>query len=569
MSGRVHRRSPEEFIMQGGVERRYVTIGGRRQVHYRRVGSGPPVVLLHSSPQSADFVVPALLPLTGEMTLIGLDTPGYGGSDPLPMPEPTAADYARGVAETLDALGIRRCPIYGTHTGAHIAMAFALLYPERTSIVVLDGISFNFPAEKVELLQTYAPPFTPTAGGEHLAWAWQHTRDQMIFYPWFRAEKDHRLASAVADPAYIHKVVLWKMAAGSYYRMGYRAAFSHDSLAGIRQMTANTIVVARSSDILASQAVRLENLPACVRVINLPESREQWLVAMRQAFLQHGDATIGVAPTPTAGKSWADYVRLGDSERLVRRAGSAKGKPLVLLHGEMGSSAVLADLMVELGSDRPVMAIDVAGCAESEPLGVARPTLADFAADVVATLDRAGVGQADLYGDGIGALLALAVAERLGTSAGKVVLDRPVSPSDAERTNLIAHFAPAIEPRWDGTHFLTAWHMLRDGEFFWPWYRRTREGVRWAEPAIDPGRLQRRLIEWLKAPATYGDYCRAAFAAAADQFGGKRPVLVLGSPGDRLHSHAERLAAVAPHRQLAARPVGARDIAKVIAAFLS
>ena len=67
------------------ITRHFVRAGGR-EVHYRRAGSGPPFVLFHVSPQSSAFVLPHLLPLADRYTLIGLDTPGYGESDPLRTP---------------------------------------------------------------------------------------------------------------------------------------------------------------------------------------------------------------------------------------------------------------------------------------------------------------------------------------------------------------------------------------------------------------------------------------------------------------------------------------------------
>jgi tRNA (guanine-N1)-methyltransferase len=50
----------------------------------RIVGSGPPVLLLHPSPQSGAFSLPMARRLAPDFTAIALDTPGYGLSDPLP-----------------------------------------------------------------------------------------------------------------------------------------------------------------------------------------------------------------------------------------------------------------------------------------------------------------------------------------------------------------------------------------------------------------------------------------------------------------------------------------------------
>ena len=69
------------------ITRHFVTVGSR-QVHYRRAGSGPPVVLLHPSPNSSASMAPFMRALAPNFTAIALDTPSYGLSDPLAVEEP-------------------------------------------------------------------------------------------------------------------------------------------------------------------------------------------------------------------------------------------------------------------------------------------------------------------------------------------------------------------------------------------------------------------------------------------------------------------------------------------------
>ncbi len=533
--------------MTGAATSRHFVRVGEREVHYRRAGSGPPFVLLHSSPQSAGFVLPGLLPLAQDWTLIGLDTPGYGGSDPLPQGAPSAMDYADATVAAMDALGIARAPIYGTHTGAHIALEVGLRHPDRVAGLVLDGISFNTTAEAKERLDRYAPVFRPTADGAHLAWAWQHTRDQIVFYPWFRAEKARRLDASMASPEYIHDIVLAKMDAAGYW-LGYRAAFGHDSRAAMYRLGVKTTVVAREGDVLAPEAKRLTDLPPSVRVLDT--GKAGWLDAIRDslAWCASGDVETApaVSPRPRPG-SWRDYADVGGGQRLVRRGGSGAGRPIVLLHGDMSSSRTVLPLAEALGNGRPFVAIDVAGNAESDPLA-AVGDLSAYAADVSAALSVVGTDDYDVYGESLGAALALALAARDGARVKKVVLDQPIFPAVSSQADLLAHYAPPVEPAWDGTHWLTAWHMLRDRAFFWPWYDRRREAIRWSEPDIDPDRLQQRLLDWLKAPVTYGDYVRACLRIAPSTLGRvSQPVLIASLGGDLLDDHVDRLAAALSH----------------------
>ena len=68
------------------IARGFLTLPGR-QVHYRRAGSGPPVVLLHQSPKTSEELVPLIAVLAEHFTVFAPDTPGYGLSDPIAAPD--------------------------------------------------------------------------------------------------------------------------------------------------------------------------------------------------------------------------------------------------------------------------------------------------------------------------------------------------------------------------------------------------------------------------------------------------------------------------------------------------
>ena len=84
------------------ARRHYVTVGNR-QVHYYRLGQGPVILAFHSSPQTGNFVLPYLKDFANRFTIIAPDTPGYGGSDPLPPEYPTIEDYADAAVPFADA----------------------------------------------------------------------------------------------------------------------------------------------------------------------------------------------------------------------------------------------------------------------------------------------------------------------------------------------------------------------------------------------------------------------------------------------------------------------------------
>ncbi len=168
------------------------TLDGRN-VGYRRAGSGPPVALLHASPRSSAVLVPLGQALADRFTVFAFDTPGFGWSDPLRMSRPDAADFGAALLATFDALGIASAPVYGSHTGAAIAVAAAILHPARIPALVLDGYALFTPAEQGEAMASYLMPIRPEWDGSHLAALWSRVKDQFTFFPWYLRSDAGRL----------------------------------------------------------------------------------------------------------------------------------------------------------------------------------------------------------------------------------------------------------------------------------------------------------------------------------------------------------------------------------------
>ena len=77
-----------------------------------------------------------------------------------------------------------------------------------------------------------------------------------------------------------------------------------------------------------------------------------------------------------------------------------------------------------------------------------------------------------LYGHNGGAAVAVELARRLGNRVLGLVLDAPCFLGDEERRSLPSRYAPDVLPVWEGSHWLRAWHHLRDSELWWPWFER-------------------------------------------------------------------------------------------------
>ena len=525
-----------------GVTRHYVTVGDR-QVHYRRAGAGPPVVLLHESPLSCARYAGLARALGARFTAIALDTPGYGGSDPLAQTSPAIADYASALALTLDALGIERCGLYGAHTGAAIALELAASEPRRVAALVLDGLLLPTPQERRELLECYCPALEPQIDGTHLLAAWSMRRDMHVYFPWYERHGGASVRATMPDAAALHEGMLDHLRAGAGYGLGYAAAFRYEAIAPLRGLTMPATVLAAAGDVLAAHLRRLPaELPEGVAVVRdhpaAPAAAAQAIAGHLAPAAALAPAPPAPAPVPRTDRITRDYGSTSVGQLHLRARGGGGGRPLLLIHGSPTSAAMLEPLLDRLAASRPVFAFDTFGNGESDkpdPERFAAAQIADFAEVLLEAIDDVGLGELDLYGTHTGAAIAIEAALRLERRVGRIILDGVAMFDEGTVAEFLERYFIDMTPRTDGAHLVSAWSTTRDSTIWFPWYRRDPEH-RYREDAASAGALHRALVEFLKSGASYALPYRAAFTyRAPDRLARLRvPTLVAVGRGDPL-----------------------------------
>jgi pimeloyl-ACP methyl ester carboxylesterase len=243
------------------IRRGFVGVPGG-QIHFRRGGSGGarPLVLLHSNPGSSAMLIPLMRLLAAGRPLLAPDTPGLGDSTPLPMAAPEIADFAAATLAALDALGIAEFDLYGTHTGANMAIEIALARPHQTRHVILDAIALYTPELRQDLLAHYAVPFPPDLEGKHLLRAWHFVRDQWVFWPWFRRDARHRRVVGLPDAQFLHEVVVDVLKASTTYHLAYRASFVYAKEDRLPLLRCPVLMACSASDIFFADFERVAAL---------------------------------------------------------------------------------------------------------------------------------------------------------------------------------------------------------------------------------------------------------------------------------------------------------------------
>ena len=249
-------------------------------VHFReRVASAdckdlPPLLLLHASPACGRTLAPIMQADTSGRHMLAPDTPGNGDSDPLACSAPEMADYADALAAFCAAQGISRVDIFGSHTGAHIAVELAARRPELVRSITVDGLLTLSAEERAEYLTRYAPPKQPDDIGSQFHWVWQYVRDQMIFFPHFHKDREHLRAGGIFDPQFLHEMALDVLRTLPTYHLAYEAVFRHELSASLKEVRCplrwldtgegylDAAIQVVTEHVAAASVVRAEHTPA-------------------------------------------------------------------------------------------------------------------------------------------------------------------------------------------------------------------------------------------------------------------------------------------------------------------
>ena len=497
--------------MNNKIIRRFIDVGGRA-VHMRIMGSGPPALFVHSSPANSFYVVNDMATVADSYTCFAFDTPGFGLSDALPGDTLTVAQLADALAETLEAVGMPPCPVFGTHTGASIALELGMRHPHRVTGLVLDGLASFTQAEYDAMFGDYFTKFPPDPLGGHYSSLWTRFRDQSTWFPWSARSPDALNESDLYPPIANHRWLTMYFDAAETYTPAYRAALSYrEGPAQIGALTLPAIFSAIESDMLHPHLDRIAPQRADQEIRQVGDSVPDRRELTREGFARFGSP--GEPPAlPSAMRTTSriarQFIDVGDTQILVRSVGDPGDPTALIVHDVPGDGGSVESRMLGLAGAHFVIAFDLPGCGETAALDA--PSIADIAALLWRACDAIERPSAELFGIGFGSSVAIEMAASAPDRTNSLTLDGVLLADDAERDDLRAHFVPPITIDADGSHWFRTWQMIRDMGIWWPWFAPTRANLRRVEADFDAVSLHKRTCATMRQPGMHAGVVHAA-----------------------------------------------------------
>ncbi len=240
------------------------------------------------------------------------------------------------------------------------------------------------------------------------------------------------------------------------------------------------------------------------------------------------------------------FVRIGQRFVHYRQAGT--GPVLVMLHQSPQNSRMWLEQIEWLARDYRVLAPDLPGFGDSDPLEMDQPSIADLSAACHDWLDALEIEQCAVFGMHTGGIVAVHMGLDRPDRVGLVLVDGYAIFNNDERALLGESYLPPFQPDWSGQHLRWLWARLREQSFFFPWCEQDAEfALRY--PAPDTARTQAAVMDILEV----GDQYRLGYRAAL-QFADRGCVAELSMPcrlfyreDDVLIGHRERLPDLPAH----------------------
>lgn len=131
-------------------ESAFVSLDGM-PVHYRIVGSGHPLLLIHGVGASMHTWEPWVKQLKNYCQLILLDLPGFGLTGAHPKDDYSMKMYVAFIKDFLDKIGFEKVSVAGNSMGGEIAWKSCITYPEKFEKLFLLNNSGYYPDKKLPL----------------------------------------------------------------------------------------------------------------------------------------------------------------------------------------------------------------------------------------------------------------------------------------------------------------------------------------------------------------------------------------------------------------------------------
>ncbi|MDC0073280.1 alpha/beta hydrolase [Alphaproteobacteria bacterium] len=277
------------------------------QVHVRffdylvNNNSNNPLVMFHGSPGSSKMLYRLANQIAKNRIVICPDTMGQGDSSiPIDRDEDIDMNFFADISiKTIKKLGYSEVDLFGHHTGARIAIEFAIKEPQLVNKIILDGMNAKKSEERLEYAKTVDKSMLIDQAGRQFHSVWNTLRDGYLFWPYNKTFSDNvrQVGLPSAEHFNEHFIEILKGVRSSH--LAYKAALTYNAPARLPLVSNHTLATCAEYDVPWENGDSIEqvknlmqNCLAKPHPQKMPESRctsheRLELIKMYEEFLEN------------------------------------------------------------------------------------------------------------------------------------------------------------------------------------------------------------------------------------------------------------------------------------------
>lgn len=226
------------------------------QIHFRCAGleytEKRPLVMIHGEPASSYILEPTIAAIGESRPVYAPDTLGTGDSSSLHVNSLEVTDLAEITFSAVTALGCDDFDLYGTYTGGHIATELALAHPDTINALVLDDAGLIPDEDIPDLVANYVPDLSIDTHGQQFYRLFQWVRDQYIYFPWYKRDKDHWRHMDLPEPDVLFRKTMEVLKSKDSMPVIFAAVFRHDLRTALKHIDVPTLATAEEAELVPS-----------------------------------------------------------------------------------------------------------------------------------------------------------------------------------------------------------------------------------------------------------------------------------------------------------------------------
>ncbi|MBL41483.1 MAG: hypothetical protein CMM49_02355 [Rhodospirillaceae bacterium] len=226
------------------VKRGFINIK-EGQIHYRYFGdrnNNPPLVMLHPGPTSSHSLIPLIEKLGADYFVIAPDIMGMGDSEGPDIENPNVAYFSNSIFRFLDQLNIENFFLWGSMTGAHCGIEMSIQQPSRIKKFYIEFLQIYDDKVQQLLESGHAPKIKFDYYGSQFNFLWHLARDQHLFFPWFKKDKEFARPNGLPSPKQLHEKTVELVKSAETYHLALNAALKYPTKENLAKIQVSLII---------------------------------------------------------------------------------------------------------------------------------------------------------------------------------------------------------------------------------------------------------------------------------------------------------------------------------------